>query len=450
MTRIVTMVSCLVYLGLLDKQQFRQFLAGTHRNCWGRKLLQADSVSLLVFSWVMWRPTVAFLTSAVFCTYPEACLTELPWTSVLSSFLLCVCVIIHVLDQVGTCDLQWKPSGDSLSSPHQRLFLTFLDIFTCVTLSFLSFSSNTHYILLFASILGLIKCTYVCRQLPYHQHMFNLEASFQGLLLVLQSVLLWVAVFFDKSGLMPSMFIFVLIPFSVISLDSRLKKTAEVCISGAILSDWQREIALRQQFLSPSCQNTDPKALGLWTPSSKLPALLWSAYYYLKHNHLFCLKVLLSRISHRKPDFLLKVAVSVCLERLLLRLETVPEEKTLRSFIELTHQQAKVISSDCISTLALKSFYEKLLHRHVSFQELVVAAHSLSVCMHRTLKSYKKVLSVFKEKKSLLQAYCSLLETLGNIKEVCLYTGRQMSRSTHENRVFPSQTPHRRSGFPSK
>ena len=426
-TRVVSMLGCFVYLGLLSKQQFRQLVAGRPGNCWGQRLMQADRVSLLVFTWVMWRPAVAFLTSAAFCSYPEACLTALPWTHLLATSLLCLYVLLIALDKVGTCDLQWKASGVSLGCPQQRLFLTILDILTCVLLSFLSFSQSTNYILLFACILGLTKCTYVCRELPFHQHMLNVEASFQGLLLVLQSLLLWVAVFFDESGLMASLSIFIIVPLSVISLDSSIKRTTQACISGAIVSDWQREVVLRQQFPPNFQPSPDPKALGLWTPSSKLQALLWSTYYYLSHNDLFSLKVLISQLSLQKPVFLMAVSFSVCMERVLLHLEAVPEEKVLRDFIELTHQRAKVLTYDCMSTQTLKSFYEKLLYKHVSFQDLVMSAHSLSVSMHKTLEAYKKVLSVFKEKKSMLQAYCSLLETLGNVSEVCHYTGRKMS-----------------------
>jgi hypothetical protein len=54
--------------------------------------------------------------------------------------------------------------------------------------------------------------------------------------------------------------------------------------------------------------------------------------------------------------------------------------------------------------------------------------------MNKTLEMYRKILSVFKEKKSLLQAYCSLLETLGSANEAA---------KCHSQLAKVTSTPHK-------
>lgn len=413
--RVVTTASCFLYLGLLNKHQFRSLSTCKSENYWGRRLLLVDKVSLYAFTWAMWRPILVFCTRSLACT-GSSCLQS-SWAILLAALLLPCCLLLITLDRMGTCDLQWQLHGVSLSSAKHRFLITLLDLLTAVLLSFLSFAHSQAYLLLFAALLGLLKFLYVYRKLPYHQHMLNLEAAFQGLLLVLQSALLWIAVFFDQSGLMPSLSLFFIVPFSVIFIDIKLKRKAKEWVFGRIQSDWQREFLLRQQMMGKTSLNeANPKSIGLWS-QAKLQPLMWSAYYYLKHEDFFAMKVLLARICALKPDWLSYIPFSVCIERLTQRLESDPEERVLRSFLALSLSRAKVIAYDYLSTRALKSFYEKLLHRHVSFQDLVQTARYLSRKMKLTLDMYEKILAVFKEKKSLLQAYCSLLETLGSLRE---------------------------------
>ena len=418
--RVVSFVSCLAYFSYVRKARFRSVLEGKQSVYLGQKLIAIDRFVYFVFSSVFSVPYISFVTAVLTCSHPFGCLSSAysTWISELGCVLLPAAVVVMLCDRVATCDVQWKQNSNSISSPQQGLILTVIDFATCFFLSCFDFQQRKMYVIGIAGILGAGKFAYVYKEMPYHCALYNEFSAFQGSFLFCQSILICVSLVADQTGIMPSLSLFFLAPMCWFFSYSQLKKKDMQRETRNLSSEWEQELLLRWAVLTDNTDKINPRKIGLWNSHSKLLPLLWTAYFYLAKEDMFSVKKLISQISSKKIDFVSIISTEVCLLRLKVRLESDPEEKVLHDFLTLARLQKKVTQRDLDSTLKLRKFYEKLLHRHISFSELVSSAQSLSNSLQKTLTTYKRILQTFKQKRLLLEAYCSLLETLGKTVEV--------------------------------
>ena len=418
-TRLISAITTGAYLWSLPKEEYRRITEEKYSNFWAKNLLKADRTSHFVFSNLCGLPLISFLTSVLTCAHPTVCLatSSIVWMSSLALTTLLAAMLVIVCDKVGACDVRWEKNSATVSKPSQQAMLTVVDISTAFSQSFLAFAAREAYRLAFAFSLGLLRVVYIYKEVPYHLAVYNAAGSFQGAVLVCEAGLLCISLLFDKSAIMPSLSLFLLLPMVACYIYTQFRRAKKRRGYESDVTEWHQELQLRDHLITGTPEKITPRSIGLWSHSSSTLGLVWSAYFYLQKEDTFCMKMLIAQLSFQRLRWVNAIPFAVCLRRMQIAILSNAEEKVIHDFLMYTRLQEKVINSDFHSTVLLRSFYEKLLHRHVLFQELSSTAQVLSESLQYTLSTYKKILQNFKQKKTLLQSYCSLLETLGKRNE---------------------------------
>lgn len=408
--RLATFLLVSVWLTRVSRANYRKILTRTQRKPLLRTLELFDSLLSLLVSKLLSVPLVACY--AVLLGMGSSELSPLETAAV--GFSLPLVVVLIVFERVNTCDLKYTGTSLGLSKPSYELIFSLCDLLAASLIPLAEVLKHDFTLRSAALLCGGVKASWVYMALPYHRSVKNVVASFQGLVLAFQAVLLTLGMNYNGTTatlcyLLVTPGLFYLNRTMVIYLKS--KAMTGYFLSSEIQNDYLFRLHSKQ------INSSESPLLHLQIDCMPLYPLIWTAYYYQMQGNVFAMKLAITCICSKNTSWLGCLAAEVAVQRLQMAIETDVEEGVVQNFLTLHRTQEKVKSQDLHVCIKLKELYLTLKQANISYTHIATQMTSLQSQIQHVLYLYKKSIHGFSKKVSLFQAYGSLLSLFGRSKK---------------------------------
>ena len=316
-----------VYLSAMRSEKYEGLLRSDCKIGICVWIIRAERVILTLFSRLLALPLVWIFASSLGLSSVS---------QVISVFGLIATLTTVLLDRVNTCDIQWQPRSVHPHKASSQFQITAMELTATFTVAICRFR---FFILAIVSVAcgGYHAChIYAC--LPYRSNLMNSLASFKGVMLVYEVLLLTLAFCFNSLTLTPTVSLVLVTPFLfLLNYNLILYLSKRISHSKTIKSELIHDFVLRS-VLNPAKngqKQVDSRLNEVRMTNLSLYPLLWTAYLYILNGEVYFMKLIQAKLALMTPKMTDLVAYEVCITRLIMKIRENAEDETLHNFLRL-------------------------------------------------------------------------------------------------------------------